>query len=372
MSKRNTIQVIAERYQGELSDSNRKVRFTWRGLPFEAEQISGKHPQFTTWLLSPSEDYPKAWAGLGEGANKDLMRFENPPRVQMTLESSQDKLAKKLGLNREVQIGDQAFDDEVYLDSHVDDEVAARLLPSVAARHAARELLRHSDRVTLVGAAGPVGYLKKGYLLEGPVQGGRYDELLGHLLTLAQHLPPMEIEKPNQLPFYLGEMLMLFSILVCIPVFLLLMGINSWWPTFSSGIDHAAFWGGLGLWLASIPTLWLMMRGRSSSATTFLVTLGALLFALPGGAFGALYALNGVADSSVRPVPGVVEGTHLSRSTKGGTSYYAEVKTDDGLLRGRFSVDSDDYHRYGRGSRVYLHIGEGRLGWSWLDHISGR
>jgi hypothetical protein len=371
LSQKYGIDAIASRYLGARRDGDRSVRFTWRGLPFEAVQTKGKQAHMTTRLLDPSGAYPGTWNALGQGADAPTLRVKHQPRVLMTSEGVANKLGKRLGLNREVQLGDQGFDECVYIDSYVEDEVAARLLPNAQARGAVQSLLEHVDRVQIMDKDTPVGLRKAGVLEADVVLGGRYDQLLDHLVTLAHNLPPVRVQAPGQLPHDLGVTLMTLSIFSCLPSLGLMLAGLFWWPTFTTGIDKAGLLGGLALWAVSLPVLWLLMRGRSTSATNLFVSACFLLFALPTGSLGTLYTLNGFQDPSLRARPGVILGTILSRGSKGGVTYYALVKTEDGALEGRFQIDTDEYYRYQRGARVKLYIGDGRLGWSWLDRIGG-
>src|SRR2546426_424464 len=74
-----------------------------------------------------------------------------------------DKLGRGLFLNREVQSGDTALDDQIYIETDEEDQLVKRVLEPLEARNALLDAVQHGRAVTLSkeGVGGTVFFHQK-------------------------------------------------------------------------------------------------------------------------------------------------------------------------------------------------------------------
>jgi hypothetical protein len=73
-----------------------------------------------------------------------------PLAIKLSREASIHVRAKEMGINREVQLGDPAFDGQVYINSPSGDEIIREVLAEEGARTAIRELLERDASVIVI------------------------------------------------------------------------------------------------------------------------------------------------------------------------------------------------------------------------------
>ena len=84
----------------------------------------------------------EASEGAGGAYREDARpRVEVRPAVVLRAENSLDRLGKRIGVNREIQTGDQDFDARVYVESDAPDQDLQRTLADDRVRRAVRALL---------------------------------------------------------------------------------------------------------------------------------------------------------------------------------------------------------------------------------------
>ena len=105
-------------------------------------------------------DEPGSGGRAGSGRRRAIALPLSAPRplgIKLTRESSNHVRAKEMGINREVQLGDPAFDGQVYVNSLSGDEIIRDVLSNDSARSAVRELLdRDASVIVLDDEAGRV------------------------------------------------------------------------------------------------------------------------------------------------------------------------------------------------------------------------
>jgi hypothetical protein len=98
--------------------------------------------------------------GPGPGRRRAIalpLAAPRPLRIKLSREASIHVKAKEMGINREVQLGDPAFDGQVYVNSLSGDEIIRDVLSDDAARSAVRDLLeRDASVIVLDDEAGRV------------------------------------------------------------------------------------------------------------------------------------------------------------------------------------------------------------------------
>lgn len=108
---------------------------------------------FPTHSMSP----PEAGSDPRRRAIALPLSAPRPLRIKLSREASIHVRAKEMGINREVQLGDPAFDGQVYVNSLSGDEIIRDVLSNDSARSAIRDLLdRDANVIVLDDEAGRV------------------------------------------------------------------------------------------------------------------------------------------------------------------------------------------------------------------------
>ncbi len=289
------------------------------------------------------------------------------PNVTVFPENGFERLGKAIGLNREVQTGDKAFDDLAYLDTVDTDENVRRAFEPAGVRGAVAELLSLGYRVQL-GAEGVEAFqmVRAGESIDGS-KARLTVEQLGRLVDAlptfgGSHLAPSRKARHA----VLGVSLVLVSML---GIVVLGMTDSSVDRTLDEGLKMSVFVLGGGLvWALFVGALVAAVRGRSYAMR--LVTIGAVfgVLGIPAGAGSLLLWLN----------------QELDRSAD--IEHVAEILDHKLLKKGRCRLTVPDWHE-GAAGKLKLYVSHksdqelkagttvvvrshpGRFGWEWYEKL---
>lgn len=288
------------------------------------------------------------------------------PWVTLYPEGAFDRLGKSLSLNREVQLGDEAFDAAVYIHStEKSDERVRELFASDTLRAAVRELLGHGYRVQF--SSNGVEAYQTQYALNQVGETGAL-QALGVLARIASEAPRFEASTLSAEPTSANRrtLAVVFGSLI----FGLALGAGM-------GIGHDHLLnpddGGKAIFLASllwVPFVLLMVplvRGRSNSLSLLIVWAFVGLAVFPFGVGTSLLVANKALDTApVEAHEVTILRMHLKQTDLHTTSWRA------GRAEERFVVRRAFFQTLQVGDRIVVRTHPGRLGWTWFEPVTER
>ena len=286
------------------------------------------------------------------------------PWVTLYPEGALDRLGKSLALNREVQLGDEAFDAAVYIHSTEKRDACVRdLLAREGVRAAVRELLAGGYRVQF-SAKGVEAYQTQ-YALQTVGDTGAL-----HALEL---LARIAAEAPRFDPATLTSEPMPANRRVLAVVLASIVGGLARGGGMGFGHDQLldADDGGRALGLASL--LWVpfvvlmvpLVRGRSNSLALLVMWAFVGLAAFPFGLGPSLLVLNKALDDAPAQAHVVdVLRVHPKQSDLHTTTWRA------GRTEERFVVPRALLQSVRVGDRVVVRTHPGRFGWQWFEPVT--
>lgn len=223
--------------------------------------------------------YPELEDGACVGAVFAVLRADaaEMPRIVLRAEDALDRGGKAVGLNRELQLGDPAFDAAVYVESEAPDALVARVLVEPAARAAAVALVRGPAREVQLGEGRVTARLSAAQLAETTVAEALLTSLRGLAAAMAV---PKDMPTRGELVRRrsVGHIFVIaFAWLVTLGLAVLLRPppVLAWGPVFA-----ALGLGGL-LWLVVLVPLGLVLRGAADSLRWFTLSAAAFLLTTP-------------------------------------------------------------------------------------------
>lgn len=272
---------------------------------------------------------------LGARFRIDVAQEIAPYTILMRHEGGLDRAGKNMGVNREVQLGDAAFDKDVYIETDGQDDDVQRILRSAGVREAVREIVTaRIENLTMggdsfvEGAMVPascslrVDFATKAFR---DVDGLR--QVASALARLAREVSRVEPRDP-----YRGDAVRpaikpatkdrngrgIALFLFCVAVNLVgwwKVGFGSTPPTFGWAAFKMGALAGVLAWVLFVVLSGLLLRGRSTSLRNVGIFA---LFALPTIMAGGRVAemINAVSDSSAAHV--VMASVRLRPQSKGG------------------------------------------------------
>jgi hypothetical protein len=300
-------------------------------------------------------------------ANLRVATAERLPWVAIFPEGSVERLGKAIGLNREVQTGDAAFDDAAYVDTVEDDAPVQRLLENAALRDAARELIAHGYKVQL-SERGVEAYEIVG--TGQPVDGSRTAVAVGHLGVIADALPSFEGRKVKGKTLARMAIPTVLAVWVWVPA-MLLAGVFG--GTADETLDKGpavavglAFGGAC--WLVYCLALALSVRGRSYAFRVVLLGAALGLLGVPALGGTALHWLNQRLDTSAAEV----HPATILRLSNDRSDHYAHVLSwRPDKDRERIGVTHAVYGRLRAGQTIRVRVHRGAFGWAWVEKVTG-
>jgi hypothetical protein len=173
------------------------------GMTVSLEYVFGSYSVVGLRVPYPSADR----VASGAGFSPSPLAARRPLSIALRLEDDHDRRAKARGRALEAQVGDPTFDREVYIDSPSPE--AARAVLTHGVREAALALLRGGVRdLELDDEA---GFIRVSI---GATEHVRYwserpDQLLGAIVALARHAPPVRhvhLPRPFDPRWWLGAL----------------------------------------------------------------------------------------------------------------------------------------------------------------------
>lgn len=282
------------------------------------------------------------------------------PGILVRAEGGVDRLGKWLGLNREVQVGDAAFDAAAYIDSAASDAVVRRALESAEVRAKITELLGLGYRLDMssngLGASRIRGYYASFDSPELPA-------LLGLLEAIQAALPRFEASEampaPKQTPWLLigaGA-----GIALAVASFQLIRLAH---PPMDDVDSMKGLALGLPVWALAMAGVWAARRGKPNSVRELFVASILLFFALPPLTGGAVFAFNAGTDSG--PVT-----THTvqiaSLSGRDHEVYFPSWRP--GRVRDKVGTTWEVFRTLHKGDTISIDTRPGALGWTWVPDV---
>lgn len=355
-----------------MSYVGREVAFSHHGVTFLAVQSTGKHAAFTLVLAYHPDDASSA-AFTPRGASPDGARpFPWPPSLMLTRENAGNRLGKLLRLNRELQTGDQAFDQKVYVSATEDTPHVAELLASPKLRAHLLTLLEWFPRVTLAAKEGAIVLTIPGNVGLDLLDSGRFNRILDQMAQAAEHLPAFQINRAQQPPMERSLKVVLAGLGAFVVGFVSFAVVMDLWHVFDEhhplGPSGQGAIGGLAAFALAFVPLLTLIRGTPSSFSRLLAA--SLVWSCALASLGATLLHGGNALLASQPpqrVPAQVLSTDVLRGKS--TSYRVVLDPQGDAPAGRFAISQQEYQRLSTRSTVEVSVRPGALGWFILDEI---
>ncbi|MEM9695655.1 MAG: hypothetical protein AAGA56_24135, partial [Myxococcota bacterium] len=277
-----------------------------------------------------------------------------------------DAWGKRMGVARELQVGDDPFDDAVYIDSDAPDEALRRLLASEEVRRTIQGLVESGAEVRfahpeVTGEAALVVRWQGPFKADAFVDGG----LLRHsraTARLAQQIPRFRALPPRH--FSRTERLVTASVFLAVfGLAASLVGEGS--PPLSLYLYDRLFGAACLAWGGCCFAALLALRGRSDAVRGVRWVAGLLAVALPITSFGAGAVLNRVAGG-----PATWHAVKVVDRDEDDTGYFVHITPVPPLRRTTsVRVGKDTYRRLPPRTAARILAGEGWLGVPWYGRV---
>ena len=284
------------------------------------------------------------------------------PRIVFRPESVADRLAHRLGVNREVKTGDAAFDGAVYIVTDSPEEDVQRTLASPELREAVRALLAAGATHVQLNFEGLTAML-----VGPPPYADRFEPIAKGLAQAAGALPLFQPgtapRGPSVIGLVIASLTGLFT-MVSVPV----VALTQARPPLAGSPVLVGVGSGLALWtLATLAARW-RLRGRSTSLALILIFAIWGLFVFPAGTYWAVCWANQALDTS----PAVDHPTTVKRGwfsrAQPHYSYYVEVVSwRPGHATEEIPVSFESGGNVAGGHRAVVTTRAGKLGWEWVE-----
>lgn len=321
---------------------------------------------------------PKGAEGPYRAGGQDPVAvLDHRPEVFFRKEGGLDGLGKGLAINRELQTGDAAFDEAVYVRSETERPVLEALLARQKTRAAVQGLVEAGFVVYLNGPTAELT-LTRVNPDAGAIMGEALEALLQDMAALVQGLPLVESTSPLPRPNRGRTMLLAAYVLgfLGLGAFVLKAMLDDWpWQVIRLGalMGRGAL-PGLAIWIVFVVALLVLVRGRSH-AMSYLIQGGvAMLIGLTGAGAVTAYVLNGALDSSKETVRNV-RVVRRSISGNKNKSYNLHMKSwIPGVDEVKVEVPWGIYQSFSNPHSKRWIPGEittraGYLGYSWMTGI---
>lgn len=318
------------------------------------------------WDVGGREVFIKAYYVSRDFVRVNLRLAAGPlPWIVAYPEGAVERFGKKIGLNREVQLGDPTFDDAVYLDTIDTDEQVKRALASPDVRRLILELIGFGYKVQL-SARGVEAY-QIVYAMSAP-DTSHVHEMIPRLAQLAQSVPSFAGETLRKPP--LVQTAVLAFIVACVAGGGVMGAIRNSAPAHTLDPAHqaVAFIGvGGALWLLAMIGVIAAMRGRSNAFRVVLIAAAMGLFTLPltGGVLSLV--INQKLDHS----PAENHEVTIRRLARKGR----EVTVTSWRAGRDFETTTAVYTLFNTlkvGDHVIVSEHPGALGWAWTEVVDKR
>lgn len=276
-----------------------------------------------------------------------------------------ERFGKTIGLNREVQTGDPAFDELAYVDTIESDEAVAALLAKQEVRDAIRDLLAAGYKVQISSAGVETYQLVANRAVPDT---SRFSRVLGLLQTIASNLPSLGGAVYRATPQGKLGLPLVASMLIWLPaVGVMVATSTAMEQTMDPGGGAFAFVavGGLGwvLYTLGVGMLW---KGRSYAIRLVMIASLMGLFAVPMAVGGLVLWLNQRLDVSV----GETKQVSITKLGHHKSDYYVYTTSWRGHDREKVDVPRARWQKLKVGDPVTLIVHPGSFGWTWAQPVS--
>lgn len=289
------------------------------------------------------------------------------PRLLLRHEVSSDRSAKRWRLVREVQLGDPAFDDRVFIDARLPDEVVRHLLGKTETRAAVLRALEVAHEIRLDESG-----LEVHYACGSDPDLERVKAVVESAAALARALPhdATRFAAPAPIVDRLAVPAIVGASVGCVALTVAAVMADALWAP-ADGWTAVALGGGVSivLWLPAVLALAGLLWGRSDAlrAIPAAAIVSLVLFAPLGPAL--VLGLNGALDGApARDYVLPVQTSHVGESD--GDPYvsatFADFRDPEGTITLRFEGD----RAAAPGARVALRVHDGALGLPWIESAS--
>jgi hypothetical protein len=243
-------------------------------------QPAGDDNEVTLWAPYVGRE------GTGDyrGGGVPRLRGPRPLYIALAREDDDDREAKRTGVSRELQTGDAAFDELVYITTERPDELVRGVLSSEV-RRAACELLRAGfDKIVIDDENARITAHCRGSCSAGA------DDIARTFAALANHVPAVEASSVAHVGWWPAGVFGL-AMVVAVPVVVAsaMIAVAWYWPIVATVVGGVAG-------IAAGRLLGKTQRGRSDSHVRRQIVTGASLLAgIVIGNLVALYLLEAIA-----------------------------------------------------------------------------
>jgi hypothetical protein len=302
----------------------------------------------------------------GRDSQLIAVHIEAPPMpaIWIRRERALDRMGKAIGLTHEVQLGDAAFDQAVFITTRAPERVVRDVLGSEAIRRVILEIVDRGYTVLLsrdgLRAATLTWYLR-GFDPAGVTS------ILGRLEELRTVLPPTDpaLASPFQTPRS-PTTTVLPLMLVCIALGVALgvgaRGVVN--PPIDNGNIAVALLAGLVPWVIAVYVAARLLRDRPLVILELIVVAIGMLAVVPFAAGYALFAINSQLDGA----PATLQRTRvLDHYKRNSHTVWVESWTGD-TARQKLVVPSS-IPVVSVGDTLEFEAHPGVLGWAWVSGI---
>lgn len=287
------------------------------------------------------------------------------PKVHLIKETGYHRFGKRLGLNREVQIGYEEFDRYVYIQNFASDEATQQLLSHRNLQDAVIFLFNSGFDLIEFSEDG-VKIIRNGIQFED-ISPEKFREIMAAANVLLASIPVFEnsedLKERNTRarPVYIT--LSVAAALIAI----LMAETSESWPTLDPNVvEPVAFKLACAVWILALPILARILRGYHDSLRAlgwaslicFFIHVGGLMIAVKSG--------NALLDNSVA----VKHSTTILRKRLSGgkvtTRYITVPSWRPGEKELEIEVDRSLYASRFPGSPIVITTKSGAFGWEWI------
>lgn len=295
-----------------------------------------------------------------------LLKTDFLPWAVFSRERELHRVGKSLGINREVQTGDAAFDHHCYIDSPESDEVLQRLLADAGTRATILELLELGFRVQTSTRG------VEAFRLAAPpesLKDVKVAEAARRLFALADGLPKLsglELKPPASV-----RNVPLLVLVLALTVGGLL-GARQLDASLGVALNGAAslallIGGGLVLWALVVALLSVLARGSSNGMQALVASAAVTLLGVPALGGTLVLAANQRLDGAP-PAPHEVKV--LAKDTRGNHEHTVQVTNwEVGKDPVRLDASCAAFEPLEVGATVTVKVHGGALGLAWVERL---
>lgn len=314
--------------------------------------------------------------GRYEYCEMQLVTAANLPLVVFRPENGRDRLGRALFLNREVQLGDRAFDDAVYIESDERDEHVQQTLAEPAMRQAVLDAVKAGNAITLS---------KHGVSMVIPISFAtpakeQIEQRIGFLEQLAKGVRNVD-GADGTWTGNRGDTLPVAMYIAMAATYLALMistvaDAARWEPLHAVGQKLPNQIGTIGL-LAFVVFAFVYVRGHSRSLRNFFLMLFPAIFVIPFAPSVILWGANAAFDSAPTSTTRghVVELPHYKDGRY--TTYRVRLAVDEAQTPPQYLsykklsliIPFGTYRTLAVGDPIEVVVHRGAFEWPWIGPV---